>query len=133
MYEAGPQVLSPVRKPNQVDTVTWDVTREFLHPLASFHSTYPLSRLLSSFPACLRREVDFQCPSLEGHSPADVSANNETIFLPIYLPFHRFRLRKKKSTSTGGENNTVKAPFLRSLFVVLSAGRDQEKKAKAGM
>lgn len=29
MYETGPQVLSPVRKPNQVDTVTWDVTRDF--------------------------------------------------------------------------------------------------------
>lgn len=27
MYETGPQVLSPVRKPNQVDTVTWNVTR----------------------------------------------------------------------------------------------------------
>lgn len=29
MCETGPQVLSPVRKPNQVDTVTWDVTRDF--------------------------------------------------------------------------------------------------------
>lgn len=47
MYETGPQVLSPVRKPNQVDTVTWNVTiaryayvRFFLFKIARSQSPY---------------------------------------------------------------------------------------------
>lgn len=97
MYEAGPQVLSPVRKPNQVDTVTWDVTREFLHPLASFRST--LSPSLPLAPCLISRPVFPVAKRLPMSIPSrailrTLRPNNETIFLPIYLPFHRFAFEK---------------------------------------
>lgn len=53
MHEAGPQVLSPVRKPNQVDTVTWDVTRDFYTRWRASSSYLP-----SSLPRFLLRTED---------------------------------------------------------------------------
>lgn len=117
MYETGPQVLSPVREPNQVDTVTWDVTREFLHPLASLHSTFP--PLVSHSPISVNlfplKRDDFQFLSLEGHSsdsPAGISASNETIFLTICLSFlFSSTFEEIDERNLDGENNTAKAPL----------------------
>lgn len=114
MYEAGPQVLSPVRKPNQVDTVTWDVTREFLHPLASFRilSTYPLPGLFSRFPApiLVAKRLPMSIPrgplfELSGRCireqrddfPTDLSSLSSFAFEKIDKPRR--------------ENNTVKVSF----------------------
>lgn len=53
MYETGPQVLSPVRKPNQVDTVTWDVTRDFYTRWRAFTVYSTLPDPLSPYPSVL--------------------------------------------------------------------------------
>lgn len=53
MYETGPQVLSPVRKPNQVDTVTWDVTRDFYTRWRAFTVYSFLPDPLSPYPSVL--------------------------------------------------------------------------------
>lgn len=45
MYETGPQVLSPVRKPNQIDAVTWNVTRD-LYPFT--FSRFPTKNYIPS-------------------------------------------------------------------------------------
>lgn len=137
MYEAGPQVLSPVRKPNQVDTVTWDVTREFLQPLASFHSTlspplphtHPALYLVS--PVCFPSQSDFQCPSPRGLFFGLSGRTTRRFSYQFIFPF--IVSPSKKSTSTGGENKYGESVFMRSLIVAFSAGRDQEKKDKAGV
>lgn len=135
MYEAGPQVLSPVRKPNQVDTVTWDVTREFLHPLASFRSTLSPSPLSSpplvSFPGLSPSQSDFQCPSPRGPFFGLSGRTTRRFSYQFIFPF--IVSPSKKSTSTGGENKYGESVFMLSLIVAFSAGRDQEKKDKAGV
>lgn len=130
MYEAGPQVLSPVRKPNQVDTVTWDVTREFLHPLASL--PFSLLRVLLPLPshplppsntrprpsiptsASPKGDTEIVHPSraiLRTLRPAYLR-NDEAIFLPICLSFHRSRKAssfEKIDKHASGKNNTMGA------------------------
>lgn len=100
MHETGPQVLSPVRKPNQVDTVTWDVTRDFSTRWRAFKYTFRLPTESSpiSFGRILLETGIGTGPSLpivrsetgSGSTFHGVSEERakKPIFLPICTPFY---------------------------------------------
>ena len=73
MYETGPQVLSPVRKPNQVDTVTWNVTRAIRISCFFFYSK------LSSLVCSLR---------LFAHTPV-YPQPTDIVYSTSAFPFYR--------------------------------------------
>jgi len=123
MYEAGPQVLSPVRKPNQVDTVTWDVTREFLHSLANIpcSNLTPCPVLQSDLHAVSSRRG----PLFPDFPAGLIREQRERFSYQFVFPFIVLVLNDEHV----GQNNTIKAPFREHPFT----GRtNREERDRAG-
>lgn len=135
MCETGPQVLSPVRKPNQVDTVTWDVTRDFYTRwrasiVYSFSSTL---FLLSVFccQASLRTDsrslvylvgdrLIRNLPPLFGNRPKDEQSSQFSYQFPLLFNFlpsedENFLSRRRRiGERTSREGSLLFSPLLLS-------------------
>lgn len=86
---------------------------------------------LVSFPRLSPSQSDFQCPSPRGPFFGLSGRTTRRFSYQFIFPF--IVSPSKKSTSTGGENKYGESVFMLSLIVAFSAGRDQEKKDKAGV